>query len=1205
VTLGSGFINPHGVAVDAAGNVYVADYGNNAIKEIPAGGGTPVTLGSGFLNPYGVAIDGAGNVLEADYGNNLVKEIKPLGGYYIGPFLPAGLSFNNSTGVISGTPIAISPATTYTITAYNKFGAGKSATLKIAVGVLAFAAIPSTPYGTADFNPGATSTHPITYTSSNTAVATIVSGKIHTTGTGTSSITANDGFTSLSQTLTVTPVPLTITANNQTTVYGTNPLLTVIYTGFVNGDTKASLTTPPIITTVPVTSPVGIYNNAITASGAVDANYVISYVPGTLTITPAPLTITANNQSMVYGTTLPSLTVNYSGFVNSDNQNSLTTQPSTNTTATNASPVATYPITVSGALDANYTISYVAGSLGITPAALTITGNNQSMVYGAALPSLTVNYSGFVNGDSQASLTAMPMVGTTATSSSPVTTYPITPCCAADPNYNISYVNGTLTITTAPLTITANNQSRFYGAANPPLTANYSGFVNGDGQASLTTQPTVSTLATSSSPAGPYQITACCAADPNYSISYVNGTLTVLALSTNAVLSTISLSPAATLTSVTGPGYNNYTASVANAVSSIAVVPTSQNSYATITVNGTAVKSGSASGSIPLAVGPNTLTTIVTAQDGVTTKTYIITVTRAPSSNALLSGIKLTPASTLTNTGTVGNTTTYTTSVNNAVASVTVTATTIDPTATIKVNGVAVSPGTASGNVALAVGANTITTVVTAQDGVTTKTYLIIVTRAKSTNAALAKLSISAGMLSPVFATGTVSYTASVSNATTSVTVTPLTSDATATVTVNGTSVTSGSASAGITLVVGANTITTKVTAQDGVTTKTYTITVNRASSSNAMLSAIKLTPASTLTHTGTVGSTVTYTTSVSNAVASVTVTATTVDPTATIKVNGVTVTSGTASGSIALVAGPNTINTVVTAQDGVTTETYSIIVTRAKSTNATLAKLSISAGTLSPVFATGTYSYTASVSNATTSVKVTPTTVDATAAITVNGAAVGSGVASASIALAIGPNTITTLVTAQDGVTTKTYTITVTRALSGNALLSGIKLTPASTLTNTGTVGTTTTYTTSVSNATASVTLTATTIDPTATIKVNGVTVSSGTASGSIALAVGANTINTVVTAQDGVSTRTYLIVVTRASGPVNNPDQVISVEQTPMISIENDGIVVHRALSPNGDGINDFLVIDGIAAYPENKLTIINRNGAMVFETRGYDNT
>jgi gliding motility-associated-like protein len=120
------------VAVDASGNVYVGDYSNNQVKMIPAGSNTPVVIGSGFSDPDGIAVDGAGNVYVADVGNNAVKQIKPTGGYYIGPFLPAGLSFANATGVLSGTPTAASPATNYTVTAYNSIGEG-TATVNITV----------------------------------------------------------------------------------------------------------------------------------------------------------------------------------------------------------------------------------------------------------------------------------------------------------------------------------------------------------------------------------------------------------------------------------------------------------------------------------------------------------------------------------------------------------------------------------------------------------------------------------------------------------------------------------------------------------------------------------------------------------------------------------------------------------------------------------------------------------------------------------------------------------------------------------------------------------------------------------------------------------------------------------------------------------------------------------------------------------------
>ncbi|MEI6675734.1 MAG: SUMF1/EgtB/PvdO family nonheme iron enzyme [Verrucomicrobiota bacterium] len=99
------------------------------------------------------------------------------------------------------------------------------------------------------------------------------------------------------------------------------------------------------------------------------------------------------------------------------------------------------------------------------------------------------------------------------------------------------------------------------------------------------------------------------------------------------------------------------------------------------------------------------------------------------------------------------------------------------------------------------------------------------------------------------------------------------------------------------------------------------------------------------------------------------------------------------------------------------------------RSTVATLSGLTLSAGTLSPAFVAATTSYTASVPNATTSITVTPTVTDTTATMKVNGTTVASGVASQSIPLIAGGNAITTVVTAQDGVTLTTYTVTVTRA--------------------------------------------------------------------------------------------------------------------------------------------------------------------------------
>jgi len=98
-TLGSGFSQPAGVAMDGSGNLFVADFGNSAVKEIAAAGGytTVTTLGSGFSQPAGIALDGSGNVFVADAGNNAVYEILAAGGYTTVNTLGSG--FNSPNGV--------------------------------------------------------------------------------------------------------------------------------------------------------------------------------------------------------------------------------------------------------------------------------------------------------------------------------------------------------------------------------------------------------------------------------------------------------------------------------------------------------------------------------------------------------------------------------------------------------------------------------------------------------------------------------------------------------------------------------------------------------------------------------------------------------------------------------------------------------------------------------------------------------------------------------------------------------------------------------------------------------------------------------------------------------------------------------------------------------------------------------------------------
>ena len=89
--------------------------------------------------------------------------------------------------------------------------------------------------------------------------------------------------------------------------------------------------------------------------------------------------------------------------------------------------------------------------------------------------------------------------------------------------------------------------------------------------------------------------------------------------------------------------------------------------------------------------------------------------------------------------------------------------------------------------------------------------------------------------------------------------------------------------------------------------------------------------------------------------------------------------------GAILLNVGSNTITVLVTAQDGTTTNTYTLVITRAPSSNANLSALALSAGTQSPVFSPSTTSYTASVGNAVSAVRLTPTLADTTAMLKVN----------------------------------------------------------------------------------------------------------------------------------------------------------------------------------------------------------------------------
>jgi hypothetical protein len=251
------------------------------------------------------------------------------------------------------------------------------------------------------------------------------------------------------------PLPtLTITASNASMTYGgIVPVLGFSYSGFTNGDTAASLTTAPSVSTTATSfSHAGSY--PITVGGAVDSNYDIVYVQGTLTINPAPLTITASNASKTYGQTaaLAATAFSSAGLLNGDTIEGVTL---TSTGAAPTAPIGAYalvPSAASGPRAGNYSITYSNGTLTVSTTSLTITADNASKYVGTTLTFVGTEFmaAGLQNGETIGSvtLTSAGALSTATVAGSPYSIMPGAPVGGtfAASNYNIGYSNGLLTV---------------------------------------------------------------------------------------------------------------------------------------------------------------------------------------------------------------------------------------------------------------------------------------------------------------------------------------------------------------------------------------------------------------------------------------------------------------------------------------------------------------------------------------------------------------------------------------------------------------------------------------------------------------------------------------------------------------------------------------------------------------------------------------
>lgn len=370
---------------------------------------------------------------------------------------------------------------------------------------------------TAIVSPEDASNKSVEWTSSNVSVCSVSStGIITSIGYGTAVIiaTTKDGGHVATCIVTVYQ-PVTITAKNYSRAYGEeNPVFEFTSTG------GAVTGTPEITCEATKTSPVGTY--PIVISKGTVTNLGDTYVNGTLTITPATLTISAGNYTKRQGEENPQFVASYEGFKNNETNEVLIKQPTISTIVTKATAPGEYPVTITGAEAQNYAISYINGLLKVLEAdAIVIKADNKTITYGDDIPEFTYTVEG-------ASLQGSPSITCEATSHSSVGTYPIIISKGSVTNYNDTYINGTLTIEKAPLTVSVGDYIRYVGEENPIFNLTYDGFRNGDNLSSLLTLPQAHTDATVASPEGTYEIVVSGGNAVNYLFKYENGTLTVI-----------------------------------------------------------------------------------------------------------------------------------------------------------------------------------------------------------------------------------------------------------------------------------------------------------------------------------------------------------------------------------------------------------------------------------------------------------------------------------------------------------------------------------------------------------------------------------------------------------------------------------------------------------------------------------------------------
>lgn len=232
-------------------------------------------------------------------------------------------------------------------------------------------------------------------------------------------------------------------------------------------------------------------------------------------IQPRKVTVTAENAGKTYGDNDPTKfnwNVTDGNVITGDGLGITVSRES-------GENVKTYGIIIDKSnANKNYDITAVNGTFTIKKATLTVTADNKTATYGDKAPKYTVSYNGFKFTDNAESLGGTLAFDCKYQQFSDKGEYTITPKGYTSDNYDITYVDGKLTVSPKAITVTINKATSIYGDNIAELIATDNGIVNGDtGVYKLTTS------ATSASNVGKYDITGA-ALDSNYDITFTGGT---------------------------------------------------------------------------------------------------------------------------------------------------------------------------------------------------------------------------------------------------------------------------------------------------------------------------------------------------------------------------------------------------------------------------------------------------------------------------------------------------------------------------------------------------------------------------------------------------------------------------------------------------------------------------------------------------------